>query len=340
MSSDPRVLLVGAGPTALSALSALQREYRVVGVLRRQASPATRDDVHDMAARLDIPLLHDMSIAGVRCAVQMLDPDLVVVSSYDRVLPADVLAGRPWVNVHYAPLPRYRGRAVVNWAILNGESDAYVTVHSLVPGLDAGGVLAQGRVPIGHRDTVTDLYSRLNALQEELLPSAVRNRLSGFDGEPQDEANASYCCTRVPSDGEIDWRASATFIDRLVRSLTEPYPGAFTYVGLERVRVHEVQRVVDGRVWSGRVPGRVVRVDRSEGAVDVLAGDGVVRLLRVSADDGTPVSPAALISSVTTTLGLRPAELRDELVRLRRELTEQGMTPTQQLASKGLGGGL
>lgn len=318
MSSEVRALLVGAGPTAFSALNALTREFSVVGLLRRRRDLDTPDEVVDLAAGFGVQVFEDMSVDGVRSAVTSLDPDIVVVSSYNRVLPGDVLAGRHWVNVHYAPLPRYRGRAVVNWAIINGEQQAFVTVHSLVPGLDAGGILAQKSVPIGPRDTVTDLYQRLNVMQEELLAEAVRRKLAGDDGEVQDEARATYCCTRVPGDGEIDWAASSAAIDRLVRSLTPPYPGAFTFLGLDCIVVHSAEPVTDGRVWSGSIPGRVVKVDGRSGDVEVLTGDGVIRLLRVSHKDGPIVSPSVLIGSTSMTLGLSTRTLRDELARLRR----------------------
>src|SRR4051794_26620358 len=156
------VLLLGLGPTALSALESLADKFDVVGLVR---GPGTVDDeVVDRARALGIPVLPDAGIDAVERAILTGRPDCVVVSSYDRVLPARVLAGAPrFVNVHYALLPEYRGRANVNWAVLNGEPETAITVHVLAPGLDAGNILCQQRVPIGPDDTVGDLYAKLNA---------------------------------------------------------------------------------------------------------------------------------------------------------------------------------
>ena len=154
---------------------------------------------------------------GVRCSrrgarrrgARVLDsaPDCVVVSSYDRVLPGRVLARSPFMDVHYAPLPQYRGRANVNWAIINGERETAITVHVLAEGLDAGNILYQQRVPIGPDDTVGELYAKLNEVQRQVLAETVAAHLAGYQGEPQDEEAATYGCTRVPDDGEIDWAA-------------------------------------------------------------------------------------------------------------------------------------
>lgn len=305
MPSDRRVLLIGQGITARSALLSLLECFVVVGMVR----PKDVDDpAIELAESWGVPVLPDTSLAGVARAVEDTDPDAVVVSSYDRILPADLIAARPFVNVHYAPLPRYRGRATVNWAIINGDRNCAVSIHSLEPELDAGGILFQQLVPIGPSDTVTDLYGRLNAIQRVELAAAVARRLAGDRGQPQDEDRATYACARLPEDGEIDWAGSADAADRLVRALTDPFPGAYTWLGLRRLVVRRAEPVHEPR-YEGRVPGRVTRVDRATGAVDVLTGDGALRLHEVDLDS-TGARPAAdVITSSRRTLGISVARL-------------------------------
>ena len=118
------VLLLGIGPTALSALESLAAKFRVAGLLRdARSSPADDNEIIERARALGVPVLSDLSIEGVERAVLQSSPDCVVVSSYDRILPSRILGSCRFVNVHYAPLPEYRGRANVNWAIINGESE-------------------------------------------------------------------------------------------------------------------------------------------------------------------------------------------------------------------------
>jgi methionyl-tRNA formyltransferase len=285
------------------------------------------------AARHGIPVVGDTSVASLRQIVEREQPDVVVVSSYDRILPADMLAGRPFVNVHYAPLPRYRGRATVNWALINGEPDAHISIHSLEPELDAGGVLFTGSVPIGPADTISDLYERLNGLQRQHLAGAVRRRLDGDPGEPQDESAASYCCTRLPEDGEIRWAASTGELDRLLRALAPPFPAGYTYLGLRRLLVHRAEPRHDAPRYEGRVPGRPVGRSSADGWVDVLTGDGVLRLHTVQLDgDDEPVPAAAVIRSVKQTLGLRTQDLLAKIAVLEARLStlspdRSGVTP-------------
>src|SRR5262249_8267841 len=153
MPSEGRILLIGQGSTTLTALQALLDRFDVVGLIR---SSEPDDAAIGLATSARVPVLADASLRGVERAITLSDPDAVVVSSYDRILPAELIATRPFVNVHYAALPRYRGRATVNWAIINGDPDCAISIHSLVPGLDAGGILFQQLVPIGPTDTVTD----------------------------------------------------------------------------------------------------------------------------------------------------------------------------------------
>src|SRR5262249_88595 len=153
----------------------------------------------------------------------------VVISSYDRIVPPDLLRRCPFVNVHYAPLPQYRGRANVNWAIINGESHTGITIHLVDQGLDSGNILYQALITIPPADTVPALYDHLNRLQREQLGAAVGRFLAGDSGVAQDPESATYGCTRLPADGEIDWSQPTDRIDALIRALVKPFPGAFTF---------------------------------------------------------------------------------------------------------------
>jgi methionyl-tRNA formyltransferase len=304
------VLLLGMGPTALSALESLAAKSRVAALVRdARSSPAGDDEVIERARALDVPVLSDLSIEGVERAVIQSSPDCVVVSSYDRILPSRILGRCRFVNVHYAPLPEYRGRANVNWAIINGEPETAITIHVMAPGLDAGNILHQQKVPIGPDDTVGDLYTKLNDVQRQVLGETASRYISGYEGEPQDETAATYGCTRVPSDGEIDWTSDTKQIYALIRALAPPYPGAHTYLDARRITVLRAAPLMNAPRYVGRIPGRVVGRSRRDGYVDVLTGDGVLRIQEMAADDSAAGPASAFIGSTKQTLGLRTADL-------------------------------
>lgn len=311
------MLLVGLGPTALTALESLAKVFTVVGVVR-QADDA--DAVVACAARLGVPVFRETSPAALEALIRRLDPGCTVVSSYNRILGPRLLDLCPFVNVHYAPLPRYRGRGNVNWALINLESCTAITIHRIAPGLDAGNILFQQLVPIGDTDSVAVLYARLNAIQQEVLGETVARFLGGYEGEPQREDEATYGCTRLPEDGEIDWAAPTQRIDALVRALVPPFPGAYTYFQGRRLTVWSAQSVPHPPRYVGRIPGRVVGITKAQGVVDVLTGDGVLRLAEVQLEGSERVPASQVIRSVKETLGLRVSDLLNQIASLETEL--------------------
>ncbi|WP_406696209.1 methionyl-tRNA formyltransferase [Singulisphaera sp. Ch08] len=323
-NTKPRVLQLGAGPTALSCLEALIEGFQVVGLVRAsEDADGERDATIRRAREFGVPALRDDGLGALECYIDELAPDCVVVSSHARILPVRLLEKSRFINVHYAPLPKYRGRANVNWAIINGEPYVGITIHTMVPGLDAGKILYQEVVEVREDDDVATLYDRLNSIQRARIAAIVRAHLNGNEGASQDERKATYGCTRIPEDGEIDWSRPASEIQRLVRALVPPFPGAFTYFQGRRLLIWRAEAVIDPLCYEGRVPGRVVSSSRKTGTVDVLAGDGVLRLYDVQRDSGERESAAQLIPSVRGTLGLRTSDLLARIERLERLLSEQ-----------------
>lgn len=315
------VVLIGLGPTAFSALESLASAFQVRAVVRN-AADGMDDPVARRALEIGAELITDTSPACIEVTLDRLQPDCVVVSSYNRILKPGLLSRCPFVNVHYSPLPRYRGRANVNWALINGEQHAAITVHTIVPGLDAGNILYQQLIPIQPRDTVSDLYERLNAAQAAHLANAVGHLLAGDNGETQDEAGATYGCTRVPEDGEINWSASTQTIDRLVRALTPPFPGAYTFLGGRQLVIWKAAPVANPPVYEGRVPGRLVARSARNGTVDILTGDGVLRLYEVQLPGEARVNAAAVLGSTQTTLGMRTLELLRRIEALEKQVAD------------------
>lgn len=319
-----KVLLLGMGPTTLSALESLAERFDVVGVVRRVNAGAEADDVVVRRAQeLSVPLVANVTVDGVLRAIEQSQPHCTVVSSYDRVLSPRVLEHGRFVNVHYAALPKYRGRANVNWAIINGESETAITIHAIAPGLDNGNILFQRFVPIGQDDTAADIYQNLNEIQRNFLGETVGRYLDGDEGTPQNESEGTYGCSRTPADGEIDWSTTTDHIYALVRALSPPFPGAHSYLETRRITIVRASPLMEAPRYAGRIPGRVVGRSRSDGHVDVLTGDGILRLYEVATDEEPVPGPAsAVITSTRQTLGLRNADLLVRINELERRLSE------------------
>lgn len=317
---QPDVLLLADGPTGFTALRSLAAQCRVVQVFRKPDQPEA-SALRAFANAQGILVTELQELNQLRKAIADLRPAAVVISSFDRIIPPQILALCRFVNVHYSLLPHYRGRANVNWAIINGETTAGISIHLVIPELDGGNLLFQQAIPIGSNDTVACLYHRLNAIQERELGGVVLRVVAGFQGTGQNIDQASYGCTRVPDDGEIDWRQPTDVIDRLIRGLTPPFPGAFTHLDAQRLIIAKASPRLDAPSYIGRVPGRIVGRSPSEGWVDVLTGDGVLRVSSVlTASSERPCAAAIVIGSTRATLGLSRLDLLRRIVALEDRL--------------------
>jgi methionyl-tRNA formyltransferase len=315
------VLLIGIGATTFSALESLLSKVNVQGIVRSVDSESGSDDpVINLAQQAGIPVFPEISQAQIKSLLLKFQPDCVVVSSYNQILPPELIALSTFLNVHYSPLPRYRGRANVNWAMINNEPFAAITIHRITPGLDEGNILFQQLIPIHLDDTIADVYNTLNEIQRQHLGDTVVSALNGATGIPQNSAEATYCCTRLPEDGDIDWADSTCSIDCFIRALGPPFPGAYTYFQGRKLLVWKAQPVEYPPSYVGRIPGRVVSRSAAAGYVDVLTGDGVIRLLEVQFEGYERIAAASAIKSVKSTLGLRMADLLDRIQTLEQEL--------------------
>ncbi|HWA87039.1 MAG TPA: formyltransferase [Opitutus sp.] len=166
--------------------------------------------------------------------IAALQPELILSVYYRNMIGTKILALPrlgAW-NLHGSLLPKYRGRAPINWAVLHGESRIGMTLHRMVKSADAGAIVDQDGVELGPRDTAEQAFRKVLPCARRVLARQIDALLAGTAREtPQDEAQATYFGGRKPEDGRIDWTQTSRQIFNLVRAVTDPYPGAFTEVG-------------------------------------------------------------------------------------------------------------
>ena len=180
----------------------------------------------------------DPNLPAVIAAVRELAPDWIFSFYYRRLLGADLLAlpSRGAFNLHGSLLPRYRGRAPINWAVLHGERETGASLHRMVLRPDAGALLDRQAVPILTNDTALAVFTKVLGAAETLLLRTVPRLLAGTQEDlPMDLAAGSYFGGRRPQDGRVDWSRPAWEVHNLIRAVAPPYPGAFTEVGGRRL---------------------------------------------------------------------------------------------------------
>jgi methionyl-tRNA formyltransferase len=180
-------------------------------------------------------------------------------------------------NMHGSLLPKYRGRAPINWAVLHGEPRIGMTLHRMVKRADAGAVVDQDGVDIGPRDTAEQAFRKVLPCARRVLARQIDALLTGTAHEtPQDESAATYFGGRKPEDGRIDWTQTSRQIFNLIRAVTDPYPGAFTDLGGSRLMVWWGE--TDSPATQGRRgrPGEVLAIS----PLVVATGDGALELTK------------------------------------------------------------
>jgi len=273
-----KVLFFGYGDMGCRGLEFLLREGEsVVAVITHRDDPAEKKWFRSVAeearaAGLKVFIGEDLQGGGLEKLARELDPDLILSCYYRRLIPEGVLHVPPRgaLNLHGSLLPRLRGRAPVNWALVECEERTGVTLHHMVARPDAGDIVARRGFEIGPGDTALTLF-RKSLEEAEILLREIWPRLRAGTAPriPQDESLATYRGRRTPGDGRIDWSLSSRRIDGLVRAVTDPFPGAFTFLEGRKLMV-----------WSGSIgkgsgpPGKVI------GDSLVATGDGAYRIER------------------------------------------------------------
>ena len=235
--------------------------------------------------------------------VAQLQPDFIFSFYYRSMLGAPLLrcARRGALNMHGSLLPKYRGRAPVNWAILNGEAQTGATLHYMVEQADAGDIVDQLAVPILADDDAREVFGKVTAAAEIVLARSLPGLIAGnAPRRPQPIEPGQYFGRRRPEDGRIDWGLPAVRIHNLVRAVAPPFPGAFTDVDGRPWWIHRTR--VESRIIT---PSERARLFGAQGGCYAACRDGgVLRILAAATQDG-PVD----LARVARELEARPATL-------------------------------
>jgi len=308
-----RTLFIGSSRRGYLTLKAMiEASVPVVGILSLGQEPHEieryEEQFRQIAAEKEIPLRETRLLKNqdlVHWIVNEIQPEAAFAVGVRVLMPEALWTACPqgcWA-AHDSLLPAYRGFAPLNWSIINGETETGVTLFKVDGGMDTGDILFQQRIQIGPDETAPQVY-------EKLCAATVTAVLEGFyllksnqaRPRPQEHSLATYTCSRTPADSMIDWHQSTSSIHNLIRALTFPYPGAFTYHKNKKLFICSAAPVSSPR-FVGRIPGRVIQLDQA-GWVDVLTGDGVLRIFAVSSDGQTRQDAAGIIRSVRARLGI------------------------------------
>ena len=320
------ILQMAYGEMAFPVLDSLSSDprFKVLAIVTPEADDSLyRTDEkltqESLAEERGIEVIRTNNLKTLHDDIARVGPDAVVISSFNKIFPEDTLGLTRFTNIHLGELPRQRGRANVNWAMINQEPYICISVHEAVPELDAGDIIHQFKVPIEPSDGVGVVYERINAALGNEFPDLYFDYLNGdIIPKPQDGVGATYYGTRLPQDGMIDWQNDRKSIETLIRALGRPYRGAYTYLDGRKMIIWGAHIENAARVFEGGVPGRIASHEKGVG-VEVLTGDGPLLLKDVEMD-GFQGDPGVIIRSSRVTLGLNTEDLLNKINKLEQKI--------------------
>jgi len=292
MRKKARIIFMGTPEFAVPALRALHENGQDVALVVTQPDrPKGRGrkvippPVKEVAVSFGYEINQPASIRTDKFADHMAKykPDIIVVVAYGHIIPKNILAipKMATINIHASLLPKYRGPAPIQWAIINGEKETGVTIILMDEGLDTGDILLSSKVEIFPDDTSGTLHDRLSALGADLLIQTIKSfEIGNINPIPQDHIQATYAHILKKNDGRMNWEMQALTLEAFIRGMT-PWPGAFTFHGNKRLKIFKARSIIIDTVET---PGTVIK--RFPDELCVATGKGVLSLIKIQSESG------------------------------------------------------
>ncbi len=307
-----RIIFAGTPPFAAAALKALtDAGHEIVLVLTQPDRPAGRgmkltpSAVKQVALGLDLPVFQPATLKTpeAQAALRAADADVMVVAAYGLILPQAVLDLPRFgcLNIHASLLPRWRGAAPIQRAILAGDPETGITIMQMDAGLDTGAMLSKTKVPIHDADTAASLHDTLAATGAAAIVAALANYVSLVPAA-QDDARATYAAKLSKDEARLDWGQPADTLARVVRAYN-PAPCAWTLLDGAPLKIWSAQVVADPANPDGGAPGVVVRAEANQ--LIIACGKGTLALLEIQPAGSKRMTTAAFLAGRPLSPGAR-----------------------------------
>jgi len=291
-----KIIFMGTPDFAVPSLKELHKnDYDVALVVTQPDRPKGRGrkvispPVKKTAISLGYEVIQPASIKTDNFieTIQKHEPDIFVVIAYGHILTKNILE-MPRIgsiNIHASLLPKYRGPAPIQWAIINREKETGVTTMSMDEGLDTGDILLSAKLELAPDDTSATLHSRLATLGADLLIKTIKDiEVNKIKPIPQDHKKATYAPLLKKNDGHINWKKSAEDIEAFIRGIT-PWPGAFTFYGNKRLKIFAAKPILTDITAP---PGTVIKGFTDE--LRIATAKGALSILKIQSESGKQLS--------------------------------------------------
>lgn len=303
MTKIDKMLFIGSKQPGLRCLVAMHQAapHSLAGIMTlddQQDSRSVFGEFRQFASDHNIPFHVAANRADSEKKIMAIQPDMCLVNGWYWLIGSEALHTVPsgFIGIHNSLLPRYRGGSPLVWTMINGEQTAGLSLFSFTEGMDEGDIWEQCTVKIGPRDDIGDVLAKLEDTMIAIIHDKYQAILDGtLRPRPQDHSQATYCASRTPEDGLIDWYRPATAVYNFIRAQSHPYPGAFTFYRENKMIIWKVR--LDNATCFGS-PGQIFRI--KDRLVYVVCGDNRTVILEDVEQSGQNFIAGDLIKSVKT----------------------------------------
>ena len=324
--------IVAIGRTEIlynSILELNKRGHKVVLIITGKSEQyqyiKNSEDFKKLAKELDAEFLITENINSdkVLGLIYIHKPDIAISYNWKTIIGQKIINSFSFgiLNAHAGDLPRYKGNSVRNWAIIAGEEEIVLTIHYMTIDLDAGAILLKKKIPLKKDIRIKKLYDfvlkytplmfaeTIDGLEKGTITSLV---------QPIDPKKSLRCYPRLPKDSEIDWNKPVIHIDRLIRASSEPFSGAYTYIGNEKMIIWRAH-IEYPKYQYLSIPGQVVERRQKTGEVAIATSDGFLVLEEIETEHKGQIKPIEIINTIRTRLGLH---VNEEIQNMISEINE------------------
>lgn len=309
-----RIIFMGTPDFSVGTLEALiQAGHEIALVVSQPDKPKGRGHeltptpVKEAALRHNLRVYQPRRLRGevAEAMLRGVQADVIVVVAFGQIIPPSILNMKPYgcINVHASLLPKYRGAAPIQWAVIDGEKESGVTIMQMDEGLDTGDMLLKGVIPLEEKETGGSLFDKLSALGASLCVEALEKLEKGtLKPEKQGETTTPYAKMLTKEMGDLDWTRPAEELERLIRGLN-PWPGAYTRMEGKILKLWASDADRDGECPAGAACGEIVKVEKD--AVHVACGSGLLKLTELQLQGRKRMDAVAFLRGCRLEPGMR-----------------------------------
>jgi methionyl-tRNA formyltransferase len=303
-----KVVVASSSPVAIPLISALNASstYQLLGLLTNPDKATGRgmhvvaNELAIWAEKIDINIQKPENNDDLKEVIESIKPEIVITIAYGRIIPLELLDMPKfgWINVHFSLLPRWRGAAPVQWAILSGDQETGITVFKLDKGMDTGPLYLEQATPINPKESSNDLLSRLSEIGSDLAIKSLELISEGVIPKPQSSNGITLAPKISKNDGKIDWQQNSDQIVNRFRALSSN-PGVWSLLGELRIKIDSLVAVS----FPNQIKPADIVVDGERLLVGVL--DGVIEILIITPAGRSQMSAAEFIRGLPSRVGLQ-----------------------------------